>query len=93
VLLSRKDKDKKKSASKPSRYGPQKGWSKAKCPSEKKKKNLKRKEPPSSHSTYDGEEDMPHISESEQEKGEEDVEHDVSYIGTSNIKVIRKKVR
>jgi hypothetical protein len=59
--------DKKKSAAKPVKYGPSRSSSKVITQAEKKNKTLKRKEPPSSDSEYDGEKDVPHISESEPE--------------------------
>jgi hypothetical protein len=80
----------KKEALKPVIYGPKKGWSKSVTAPEKKKKSLKRNEPPSSDSEYDFEEDVPHISESEQEE-KQDVEQDVPNIGKSDRKVIRRK--
>jgi hypothetical protein len=86
---SKEDKTKGKSTVKPVRYGPRKGYSKAVVQPEKKK-NLKRKEPPSSDSEYDREQDVPHISESEEEE-EQDVELDVVHIETSVKKSYRKK--
>ncbi|MCI03055.1 envelope-like protein, partial [Trifolium medium] len=54
----------KKSSLKPVLYGPKKTWSKGVPSTETKKKNLKRKEAPSSDSEYDVEPDVPTIGAS-----------------------------
>jgi hypothetical protein len=86
ITPSKKDKEKKKSAAKPVKYGPSRSSSKV-ATQAVKKKSLKRKEPPTSDSDFDVEKDVPHISESEAEEEEDqDVELNVVHIGASEKK-------
>ncbi|KAK2449011.1 hypothetical protein QL285_008249 [Trifolium repens] len=91
IAPSKKDKEKKKSAAKPVKYGPSRSSSKV-VTQAVKKKSLKRKEPPTSDSDFDVEKDVPHISESEAEEEEEDpdVELNVVHIGASERKSVKK---
>jgi hypothetical protein len=84
------NKDKKKSAVKPVKYGHSRCSSKIVTQTEKKKKSLKRKEPLSSDSDYDREKDVPQISESEAEEEDQDVEFNVVHIRASEKKSVGK---
>ncbi|MCI49191.1 hypothetical protein A2U01_0070434, partial [Trifolium medium] len=76
----------KKIGLKPQMYGPKRSWSKGTILTEKKK-NLKRKTPPSSDSEYDVEHDVEDIEDSEDDR-RQDVGHDAVSIGLSG----RKKI-
>ncbi|WJX60824.1 hypothetical protein P8452_45982 [Trifolium repens] len=84
-------KEKKKPVKRQVMYGPKKGFSKAVVPPAKKK-TQKRKEPPTSDSEYDVEQDVAHISESEEESAEEqNVELDIVHIESAVKKSYGKK--
>ncbi|WJX73267.1 hypothetical protein P8452_57071 [Trifolium repens] len=84
-------KEKKKPVKRQVLYGPKKGYSKAVVPPAKKK-TQKRKEPPTSDSEYDVEQDVAHIRESEDESAEEhNVELDVVHIKSAVKKSYGKK--
>ncbi|KAK2368401.1 hypothetical protein QL285_081598 [Trifolium repens] len=84
-------KEKKKPVKRQVLYGPKKGYSKAVVPPAKKK-TQKRKEPPTSDSEYDVEQDVAHIRESEDESAEEhNVELDVVHIESAVKKSYGKK--
>ncbi|KAK2363074.1 hypothetical protein QL285_088088 [Trifolium repens] len=84
-------KEKKKPVKRQVLYGPKKGYSKAVVPPAKKK-TQKRKEPPTSDSEYDVEQDVAHIRESEDESAEEhNVEFDAVHIESAVKKSYGKK--
>jgi hypothetical protein len=85
----KEEKTAKKTGLKPQLYGPKKSWSKGTVSSEKKK-NLKRKAPPSSDSEYDVEQDVKDILDSEDDN-RQNVGHDVVSIGLSGRKKIHGK--
>ncbi|WJX72534.1 hypothetical protein P8452_56403 [Trifolium repens] len=84
-------KEKKKPVKRQVLFGPKKGYSKVVVPPAKKK-TQKRKEPPTSDSEYDVEQDVAHIGESEDESAEEhNVELDVVHIESAVKKSYGKK--